>query len=149
MSSTPPAQPAPTPSGRPETAGALPWGLGLLVLACVPFVSSVVAAVTMAAVGQGRRSLPGSAGQNARNAANWGLTYLLLTVVLVGGHFTLLFALTRDEPVAGFFPLGIPITLWGVVTLLHLVLCVLGLIRGLDDKVVRAPAIPFLSSRTD
>ncbi len=134
--------PPPPPAG--STAGALPWGLGLLVFVCVPFVSSVIASVTMAIVGRSQRSREWAVAENGRRAANWGLTYLLLTVLLVGGHFTLLFVLTRDgSEIEGFFPFGIIITTWAVLTLVHVGLSVAGLIAGLNRKVLRAPAIPF------
>ena len=138
----PPHQPPPPPA--PSTAGALAWGLGLLVFVCVPIVSSVIASVTMAIVGRSQRHREPLVAENGRRAANWGLTYLLLTVLLVGGHFTLLFVLTSDgSKIEGFFPFGIIITTWVLLTVVHVGLSVAGLIAGLNRKVLRVPAIAF------
>jgi hypothetical protein len=140
----PPPPPGQVPYVPPPatSSGALVWALGLLVLICIPFVSSVVACVVMIAVGRsgGDRGPVGSA--NARNAANWAITYLCGTVVLVGVHFGLLFAFTRDEPVEGFFPLGIPITVWVIWTVAHLVICIVGMIKATRRKVFAPPALP-------
>ncbi|WP_375001908.1 DUF4870 domain-containing protein [Aeromicrobium sp. CTD01-1L150] len=143
--STPPPRPAPTPSSG---LGALPWGLGLLVFLCVPFVSSVIAAVVMVIVGRSLRDKDEVTAENGRRAANWGLTYLLVTIVLITGHFVVLYLITRDDPIEGLHPLSYAITLWAVVTLVHVVLSLAGLVLGLRGSVLKAPAIPFFGHRT-
>lgn len=144
----PPQSPVPSAAGSqpyPPSApsGALAWGLGLLVLVCVPFVSSIAAGIAMAIAGRGLRGRGEPGASNGRHAANWGLTYLVATVVLVSLHFGLLFALTREHPVEDFFPLGIPITLWLLISLLHVVLSIVGLVRAGSGKILSPPAIPF------
>jgi uncharacterized Tic20 family protein len=82
---------------------------------------------------------------NARHAANWGITFSLATTFLVVTHFTLVFALTGGGGVRGFYPLGIPITIWGLVLLLHIVLVIVGTVRASGGKVTSVPfAIPFI-----
>ncbi|WP_166375991.1 DUF4870 domain-containing protein [Aeromicrobium phragmitis] len=138
------AQPAPPgPSGYHPSAptGALPWGLGLLVFFPIPFVGSLAAAVTMTIVGASQRELGGLARHNAQRAANWGLTYLLATVVLIGAHFGILFALRQID---GFFPFGFIILTWIAATVLHIVFTIIGLIQASSRRPVRINGIPFL-----
>lgn len=116
------------------------WGLGLLILLCVPFVSSVIASIAMVLAGASAQRSGGATAENGRRAGNWGLTYLLLTVVLLGTHFGLLFAL---EEIEGFFPFGIIIVTWGVVSVAHVVISVVGLIRASKGRVLQVWAIPF------
>ncbi|GAA2075806.1 hypothetical protein GCM10009821_13730 [Aeromicrobium halocynthiae] len=125
---------------------ALPWGLGLGVFLCVPFVSSVLASIAMVVAGRLQRGKERHVAENGRNAANWGLTYLLLTVVLVGTHFGLLYALTRDGgSIDGFFPFGIIILTWITVSVVHVGFSIAGLVKGLRQEIFSAPAISFFS----
>ncbi|MEV7609527.1 DUF4870 domain-containing protein [Microbacterium sp. NPDC089320] len=146
----PPAYPA---QGYPVGAypvavpprGLLPWALGLLILIPFPFVGGLASGLAMALSGGTSRRYGGVARENARAALNWGLTYLLVSTVLLITHFVLLFALTSDSPASGFYPLGIPITLYFALSVLHLVLVVVGMVRASSGKVVRVPfAIPYL-----
>jgi uncharacterized Tic20 family protein len=83
--------------------------------------------------------------ENARSAANWGLTFTLVSTVLVVTHFVLLFALTGGGGVRDFYPLGIPITLYALVVVLHIVLVIVGTVRASQGKIVNvAVAIPFI-----
>lgn len=138
MSVPPPPRPA------PSTLGALPWALGLGVFLCVPFVSSVLASVAMVVAGRLQRGKERHVAENGRNAANWGLTYLVLTVALVGTHFGLLYALTRDGGrIEGFFPFGLIILTWIAVSVVHVGFSIAGLVKGLRQEVFAAPAVPF------
>jgi hypothetical protein len=127
--------------------GALSWGLGLIVFAIFPFLSSIAAGLTMLIVGAHTRTKGGLASINARNAANWGATYLVLTLILVPLHFVLLFALAGGPYAHSFFPLGIPITIWAAVTVFHIAVSILGLICSLVGHAFWIPAIPFLRRR--
>jgi len=146
-----PPQPYGAPAGwpRPGYAAAPPastgtaWLMGLFALVPIPGVSAVAAGVVMAAVGRGQRRRGGVDAENGRRAANWGLTYALLTVLLVLGHVVLLVTLTRGAPVQGFFPLGTVITIWFVLSLVHVVVSVVGGLRAGAGQVLRVPAIPF------
>ncbi|MFV0433123.1 MAG: hypothetical protein ACK5LO_03965 [Leucobacter sp.] len=140
------AVPGSTPAAyapRPPT-GAVAWALGFLVFIPIPFFSVLVAGVVMIAVGLSMRKVGGIARANGRNAANWGVTVIALTVLLVGGHFIMLYLLTRDGPVSGgFFPIGILITIWVLVVVAHVVFVIIGLVKASGGKVFRALAIPF------
>ncbi len=146
----PPAYPA---QGYPVGAypaavpprGLLPWALGLLILIPFPFVGGLASGLAMAVSGGASRRYGGVARENARAALNWGLTYLLVSTVLLVTHFVLLFALTADSPATGFYPLGIPITIYFVLSVLHVVLVIVGMVRASSGKVMRVPfAIPYL-----
>ena len=82
-------------SCAPRQSGAVAWGLGLLAIVPFPFVSAVAASVTMAAVGRAQRKNGPVAAANGRNAANWGLTYLALSVPLIVVHFVVQTLFTR------------------------------------------------------
>ncbi|MFP7832675.1 DUF4870 domain-containing protein [Marisediminicola sp. LYQ134] len=146
--STPPSAAQPTPSAphpAPPPTGSLYYGLGFLAFIGIPFLSVITAGIVMAAIYPSAKKKGALAAENARQAANWGYTLILLTVLTVGGHFALLFAFTRDEPVSGFYPLGIPITLFVVVCVVHLVVIIRGLVRAHHREVsTNRLAIPFI-----
>lgn len=138
-----PGYPAPPPAVPPR--GLLPWVLGFLILVPFPFVGGLASGIAMAVSGGASRRAGGPARENARSALNWGLTYLMVSTLLVILHFVLLFVLTADAPTASFYPLGIPITLYFAVSILHLVVVIIGTVRASSGKVMRVPfAIPFV-----
>ncbi|WP_449407885.1 DUF4870 domain-containing protein [Microbacterium maritypicum] len=147
-----PGYPAPAPGypggvypPAPAPRGLLPWALGLLILVPFPFVGGLASGIAMAVSGGASRRFGGVARENARVALNWGLTYLLLSVVLIVSHFVLLFALSADGPVTGFYPFGTVITIYFALSVLHLVLVIVGMVRASAGKVMRIPfAIPYL-----
>lgn len=154
---TPPSQgyPAPGypahgyPAGTYPAAvpprGLLPWALGLLILVPFPFVGGLASGIAMAVSGGPSRRFGGVAGENARAAANWGLTYLLVSTVLLISHFVILFSLTADSPSSGFYPIGIPITIYFALSVFHVVLVIMGMVKASSGKVMRVPfAIPYL-----
>lgn len=154
---TPPSQgyPAPGyptqgyPAGTYPAAvpprGLLPWALGLLILVPFPFVGGLASGIAMAVSGGSSRRFGGVAGENARAAANWGLTYLLVSTVLLISHFVILFSLTADSPASGFYPIGIPITIYFALSVFHVVLVIMGMVKASSGKVMRVPfAIPYL-----
>nr|WP_201469321.1 DUF4870 domain-containing protein [Microbacterium hydrocarbonoxydans] len=125
--------------------GLLPWALGLLIFIPFPFVGGLASGIAMAVSGGGSRRFGGVARENARAALNWGLTYLLVSTVLLVSHFVILFALTSDSSSTGFYPIGIPITLYFAVSVLHVVLVIMGTVKASSGRVVRVPfAIPYL-----
>ena len=150
-----PAQAYPAPGypmpAHPQAAparGLLPWVLGFLILLPIPFLGGLVSGIAMASSGGSARRVGGPAAENARSALNWGLTYLLVSTLLVILHVVLLVALTVHQPATGFYPLGIPITLYFAVSLLHLVLVIVGTVRVSSGGVMRVPfAIPFSRAR--
>lgn len=119
--------------------------MGFLLFIPIPFLSVLVSGIVMASVyGSVSRRGP-VARENARAAANWGITFALVSTSLLILHFILLFALTRGAGVSDFYPLGIPITLYGLVVLAHIVLVIVGTVRASGGKVTRVPfSIPFI-----
>lgn len=142
-----PAQgyPAGTYPAAVPPRGLLPWALGLLILVPFPFVGGFASGIAMAVSGGSSRRFGGVAGENARAAANWGLTYLLVSTVLLISHFVILFSLTADSPSSGFYPIGIPITIYFALSVFHVVLVIMGMVKASSGKVMRVPfAIPYL-----
>lgn len=125
--------------------GLLPWALGLLILIPFPFVGGIASGIAMAVSGGASRRFGGAARENARAALNWGLTYLLVSTVLLVSHFVILSTLTADSPASGFYPIGIPITLYFAVSVFHLALVIMGMVRASGGKIMHVPfAIPYL-----
>ncbi len=138
-----PGYPAPAPAVPPR--GLLPWVLGFLILVPFPFVGGLASGIAMAVSGGASRRAGGPARENARSALNWGLTYLMVSTLLIILHFALLFVLTAQAPTTSFFPLGIPITVYFALSIVHLVVVIMGTVRASSGKVMRVPfAIPFL-----
>jgi uncharacterized Tic20 family protein len=123
----------------------LPWALGFLIVIPFPFVGGIASGIAMAVSGGASRRAGGVARENARAALNWGLTYLLISTSLIVMHFVVLFLLTAESPATGFYPIGIPVTIYVAISLLHLVLVIIGTIRSSSGTVMRVPfAIPFV-----
>lgn len=144
QSSPPQPQPPVSWAPAPMPTGAAAWGLGLLALLPIPVLGSLLAGLLMALVGRAQRGNGPIAAANGRHAGNWGITYLLLSLVLWIAHFVLLFVMTKDGPVSEFYPLGIALTLWVVLTLGHLVSCCIGIFLAGKGRVFKVPAIGFL-----
>lgn len=142
-----PAQGYPAPGYPPAVPprGLLPWVLGFLICVPFPFAGGLASGIAMAVSGGSSRRAGGTARENARAALNWGLTYLMVSTLLLILHFVLLFILTAESPTSDFYPLGIPITLYLVLSIAHLVIVIVGTVRVSSGKVMRVPfAIPFL-----
>jgi uncharacterized Tic20 family protein len=134
------------PPAKPST-GTLSWALGFLIFIGIPFLSGIVSGVVMASVYRSVARKGEIARQNARSAANWALTYLTVSIVLLIVHVIVLMAFAGDEGMNGFFPLGIPITLYFAVSILHVVLVIVGTVKASGGKVLRVPfAIPYIRS---
>ena len=140
-----PGYAAPVYPAAAPPRGLLPWVLGLLILLPIPFVGGLASGIAMAVSGGSSLRAGGSARENARSALNWGVTYLLVSTLLVILHFVLLFVLASRGSTAGFYPLGIPITVYIALSVAHLVIVIVGTVRASSGKVTRAPfAIPFV-----
>lgn len=125
---------------RDEPGGALAWGLGLLVLLPIG-VSPLVAAIAMVAAGRAQPRHAPVAAANGRNAANWGLTFLIASIVLAVLTVVVLVNL-RDSPQEVLTL--VPIASWLLLTVAHLVFCVIGMIQANRLRVFWAPALPVL-----
>ena len=68
----------------------------------------------------------------------------MLTVILIPTHFLLVLLLAGGEGTKDFFPLGIPITIWGIITVVHIVLSLWGGIAALNRMVFWGRGIPII-----
>lgn len=131
---------------RPLANGAMQWGLGLLALIPFPFVSAITAGIVMIATGRSRAPATEAGEQNRTNAANWGVTYLIASIVLIALHIAFLFVLDGEYS-STFFPIGIPITIWFAVSVTHVVLSIVGTVKASKGAVFKPVALPFFSPR--
>lgn len=129
-----------TSSSRSAT-GMSAWAWGLMVLLPVPLLGPLLAGVAMVA-SYGSLSRQGAVAKaNAASARRWGVIFLvvstsLLLVQLVWG----LIRMAQPSAMAsGFFPQGIPITLYAVVCVVHLVVVIVALRRARRGEIVRLP----------
>lgn len=151
----PPAPPFGPPAGeatppvfltRPLANGATQWSLGLIAVIPFPFVSAITAGIVMMAAGRSRAPATEAGERNRTNAANWGLTYLLSSIILIALHIA--FLITFDDTYSrSFFPIGIPITLWFAVSVTHIVFSIVGSVKASRGVVFAPIALPFFSPR--
>jgi hypothetical protein len=135
---------APGPAPLMPSGGGAAWGVGLLALVPFPIVAPILTGILMAAIGRSQGRDGRVAAVNGRNAGNWGLTYTILSIILWTAHSLLLFLLTRDGPARDFFPIGTALTLWVVLTIVHVVLCIRGMLRAKRREVFAVPSFPLL-----
>lgn len=124
-----------------QATGASAWALGLLVLLPVPFLGALAAGGGMiAAYGSLSRQGP-LAKQNAALARSWGRLFLVASTALLLVQLTLgLVRLTQPSAAAsGLLPQGIPLLLYVVVCVAHLVVVLVALRRARRGEVVRLP----------
>ena len=96
-------------------------------------------------VGNSQKMRDPATAANGRNAANWGLTFTLVTLIVTVQHFTLIGLISDTHK--GFFPIGLGITLWVAYCIVHLVVCAIGLSRGNQGRVFKPWAIPFFRAK--
>jgi uncharacterized Tic20 family protein len=139
-------QPAPPFSSQPAPpTGALSYALGFLAFIGIPFLSVVTAGIVMAAIYPSMKKKGALAAENARQAANWGYTLIIGTIITVGGHFVLLYFVSGTPVAKGFYPVGILITLFGALCVAHLVILIMGLVKANGRGVLNNRlAIPFI-----
>lgn len=136
-------QPAVMPARTPT--GMLSWALGFLIFVLFPFISGIISGVAMAIPYGASAKHGGVARENARSAANWGLTYVAVSVVLGVVHVIALATLSGTSAAHGFFPIGIPLMVYLAVSILHVVLVIVGTVRSSSGKVMRVPfAVPYI-----
>lgn len=139
------AYPAPAAYPQRPATGMLQWAMGLLVLLPIPFLGGFVSGITMAATFGAAAKHGGRARENARAAANWGLTYLTVSTALLIIHFICIVQFANGPGMRGFYPLGIPITIYLGVGILHLVVVVIAMVRVGGGGTMRVPfAIPYI-----
>lgn len=129
-----------TSASRPVT-GASAWAWGLLVLLPVPLLGPLLAGSGMVASHRSLAREGGVAKANAESARRWGKAFLTVTTVLVVAQ--LVWGLIRftqpSSAASGFFPQGIPITLYALVCVVHLVVVIFAVLRARRGEVVRWP----------
>lgn len=138
-----------TPAVSPSS-GTVAWAMGFLAFLPIPFFGSIVTGIVMALVGSAQRSKGETARRNGVRAANWGLTYLLLTVVLIGGAFVTVLIATGGQE--GQVPAGASalifalIGLWAFpLQLAHLIITITGTVRASRATVFENKlALPLL-----
>ncbi len=141
-------RPASAMPPRPaEGGGGRAWALGFLAYIPIPFLGQLLGGVIMAGAGASQRKRAGLVGAQGRHAANWGMTYALLTVLCVVGAVTL-GLLTNVLPAQQEALSASALTVLGVwlfgVNLAHVVICIIGLVRAGQLREFRCPiAIPF------
>jgi uncharacterized Tic20 family protein len=132
-----------------EGTGTAAWALGFLAFVPIPVLGQIGSAVAMAVSYRSQRRKGAVAAENARRAANWGLTYLTVTVVLFGTVAAMGAYINTIDDVAARRDAGVlPLTLlglWLLVSLLHVVLVVIGTTKAAGGRIFNNPIqIPFL-----
>jgi len=134
---------------QPPASGTVSWAMGFLCFIPIPYVSFLIAGIVMAAVYRSQRRKGPVAAENARFAANWGLTVILAVVVLVGSAIVVGPVLASvdgpgEEGVPGLSIALILVAIFGV-GIAHLVMIIIGVVRASKAEVFRCPlAIRFL-----
>jgi len=102
----------------------------------------IVAGIVMAVVYPSQKRHGGIAAENGRRAANWGLTIVALMVVIAGSYVWLSLAGEHDVSLAR--AAGIPLASYIVLSIVHVVVILIGLVRANRSQVFNNPlAIGF------
>lgn len=137
-----------SPVTRPHFApatprGAVSYGLGFLAYLPAPFFSMIIAGLVMAAVYPSQKRHGGIAAENGRRAANWGLTIVGLMILIAGSFVWLSIAGQTESAFAR--AAGIPLACYLVLSVVHVVIILIGLVRANRSQVFDNPlAIRFL-----
>ncbi len=148
---------APTSAGehyaapvRPQATGRIAWGLGFLAYIPIPIIGQLIGAIAMIAPYPSLRRKGEVAQGNGRNAANWGITYIFVTIVLLGGALIAVLAGQQQ---------GEPLPTWAIATagtlaglwifalnITHVVLLIIGLVKAGSGQVFECRlALSFIS----
>lgn len=132
-------------SASRSVTGASAWAWGLLVLLPVPLLGPLVAGGGMVASYRSLAREGEVAKANAASARRWGTTFLCVTTALLVVQLAWgLIRMTQPSaPASGFFPQGIPITLYALTCVVHLVVVIFAVLRARRGQVVR---LPFMRS---
>ncbi|WP_147680880.1 DUF4870 domain-containing protein [Actinomyces ruminicola] len=132
------------PQPQPRLRGAIAWYTGLFVLVLYPGFGAIIASIIMIAVGLSCRKDPEPVRTNGTAAANWGINYLLATVLLLGSFLYYLIAILPGRGSDDFLPWGLPVVAWLLISLLHVIICIAFGVRASRGKVVPFRGIPFI-----
>lgn len=124
-----------------EATGVSAWALGLLILLPVPMLGSLASGGAMiAAYGSLSRQGP-LAKANAASARRWGAIFLVVSTGLLVLQLAigLIRLMTPSQEASGFLPQGLPILLYALVCVVHLVVVTAATLRARRGEVVRLP----------
>ena len=136
---------APVPVKAPAPSGAEAWCAGLFgLLAPLPILDVLFAMVAMIVVGLwNKKDLREPARTNRRLAASWGLTLLLVTLALVAIQIALVSIAHSFYESLPFIPWGTPIIMALVMVGVHVLVCVIQVIRAYRGTTLRFGGFPF------
>lgn len=122
-----------------QATGVSAWAMGLLVLLPIPMLGALAAGAAMvAAYGSLSRQGP-LAKANAAAARRWGACFLVVSTGLLVTQIAigLIRLAAHSNDASGFLPLSIPIVLYVLVCIVHLVVTIIGTICARRGEVVR------------
>jgi uncharacterized Tic20 family protein len=126
----------------PPLSGRFSWALGFLAFIPIPYLGLAVAGIVMWATYPARSRNPNPlVRENARHAANWGIT-VLLAVALIFSCFVVLMTMEWART-AGFFPIGWTVLVFAALAIVHFVVTIAGTVAG-ATRVFRGLGIPFI-----
>lgn len=136
---------APVPVKAPAPSGAEAWCAGLLgLLAPLPIFDVLFAMVAMMVIGLwDKKDLREPARTNRRRAASWGLTLLLVELVLIVIQIAVVSVANDFDESPSFIPWGTPIIMALVMVGVHVLVCSVQAIRAYRGKTTRFGGIPF------
>ena len=136
---------APAPVKVPAPSGAEAWSAGLFgLLAPLPILDVLFAMVAMIVVGLwNKKDLREPARTNRRLAASWGLTLLLVELALVAIQIAVFSIAGRYLDSVPFNPWGLPITMALVMVGVHVLVCVIQVIRAYRGTTLRFGGFRF------
>ena len=136
---------APVPVKVPAPSGAEAWSAGLFgLLTPLPILDVLFAMVAMIVVGLwNKKDLREPARTNRRLAASWGLTLLLVELALVVIQIAVFTIAGRYLDSVPFMPWGVPIIMALAMVGVHVLVCVIQVIRAYRGTTLRFGGFPF------
>ena len=136
---------APVPVKVRAPSGAEAWGAGLFgLLVFLPGVNVLLAAIAMIVIGLwNKKDLREPARTNRRLAASWGLTLLLIEVALIAIQIAVGSLVSDVDESLPFMPWGLPITMALAMVGVHVLVCVIQVIRAYRGTTLRFGGFPF------
>ena len=135
----------PVPVNAPAPSGAEAWCAGLFgLLAPLPILDVLLAMVAMMVVGLwNKKDLREPARTNRRLAASWGLTLLLVELALVAIQIAVFSIAGRYLDSVPFNPWGAPLIMALAMVGVHVLVCVIQVIRAYRGTTLRFGGFPF------
>ena len=136
---------APVPVKVRAPSGAEAWGAGLFgLLVFLPGFNVLLAAIAMIVIGLwNKKDLREPARTNRRLAASWGLTLLLVEVALIVIQIAVAPIANDYDESPSFMPWGTPIIMALAMVGVHVLVCVVQMIRAYRGKALRFGGFPF------